>query len=50
MTYQERLPTRVSASAYPLGDMRLWGMTSHLAGAYIPGASCTVEASENPGQ
>src|SRR5918998_531637 len=32
------IPPRSSATGYPLGDMRLWGMTGHLAGAYAPGS------------
>jgi hypothetical protein len=35
MTYQEPLPTRVPESGYPLGDMRLWGMTSPVPGLML---------------
>jgi hypothetical protein len=31
----------------PLGDMRLWGMTSHHAEAYAPEALCRAGANEN---
>jgi uncharacterized membrane protein len=43
----EQISPRVPGSGYPLKDMPLWGMTSPLAGAYAPGASRRVEASEN---
>src|ERR671917_1361691 len=32
----------------PLGEMRLWGMTHHRAGAYAPETSCRAQANEKP--